>query len=350
MRQTKIVSTVGPACDSEEALAGLIQAGVNVIRLNMKHADRQYHDDRIARIRSVCKAKGLDVSILIDLQGPEVRIETTDKQEIAFQKDETVRFVLEFSGSNPKEVKIPTPEAFANLKVGQIALIDDGAMELAITEVGPDYFLATLKQDCVIKHRKSINFPGAVINLPSMTADDYLKLDMANIQQVDIVALSFTRTKGDIEILRNELDKRQSHALICAKIENQEALDHLDEIVAAADLIMVARGDLAVEIPFERLAYEQKRIIKACNDAGKPVITATQMLHSMVHELRPTRAEICDVANAVYDQTTATMTSEETAAGEHPLLVVETMARIITYTETVAPRDQFHEWVLPAHV
>ncbi len=342
MKKTKIVATIGPVSDSREMIESLIRAGVDIFRFNMKHADRTWHEERIDRVREVCREKGLDVGILIDLQGPEVRLETIDKQEMAFNHDEEVVFSLE---SIPeKHIRIPTPEVFEAVKEGQIVLIDDGVMEFVIEKKDHNWFVARSKQTCIVKHRKSVNFPGADINLPAMTEDDYKKIEMRNMSEVDYVALSFTRTKDDVLHLRNELDTRGVKSRICAKIENQTALDHLDEIADVSDILMVARGDLAVEIPFERLAYEQKRMIKICNEKKKPVITATQMLHSMVTHVRPTRAEMCDVANAVYDGTDATMCSEETAGGQHPLIVVETMARILSFTEKVAPRASDTEW------
>lgn len=342
MKRTKIVATIGPASDSPEHLEALIKAGADVFRFNMKHADRTWHEERIDRVRQVCKDKDLDVGILIDLQGPEVRLETHSKMEIAVGHNEVLTFTL--ASPEGKDICIPTPEVFAAVRVGQLVLIDDGVMEFEIIEVQKNYFKALSRQETVIKHRKSVNFPGADIDLPAMTEDDYKKIEMRNMTEVDYVALSFTRTKADVTHLREELDKRGIKSRICAKVENQMALDHLEEIVDVSDIIMVARGDMAVEIPFERLAYEQKRIIASCNAKKKPVITATQMLHSMTKNRRPTRAEMCDVANAVYDGTDATMLSEETAGGAHPILVVETMTRILAYTETVAPKKSETQW------
>ncbi|MEP7166532.1 MAG: pyruvate kinase [Candidatus Woesebacteria bacterium] len=342
MKRTKIVATIGPVSDSPELIEALIKAGTDVFRFNMKHADRTWHEERIDRVREVCKAKGLDVGILIDLQGPEVRLETPEKKEVTIAQNELVSFCL--LPKDDKHIVIPTPEVYPAVRVGQLLLIDDGNSEFEIIEVHDQEIKARSRQDCIIKHRKSVNFPGADIDLPAMTEDDYKKIEMRNMAQVDFVALSFTRTKKDVEILRAELDQRGVHSKICAKIENQIALDHLEEIVAVSDVVMVARGDLAVEIPYERLAFEQKRMIKMCNEMKKPVITATQMLHSMVHNMRPTRAEMCDVANAVYDGTDATMLSEESAGGEHPLMAVEAMNRILSFTETVVEKKSQIDW------
>lgn len=343
MKKTKIVATIGPVSDSPEMLVSLIKAGANIFRFNMKHADIAWHDERIARVRDLTKQEGLEVGILIDLQGPEIRLETHGKQELSVTKGQTVRFVKEAS-DDASEVVLPTPEVFAAVRAGNTLLIDDGLMAFDVVEATPTYLSTVAQSDCVIKHRKSVNFPLVDIPLPSLTENDYEKLNMKNVKQVDYVALSFTRTKEDVEILRREMDKREIKAQIVAKIENQMALDHLEEIVSVCDVVMVARGDLAVEIPFERLAYEQKQIIALCNKTQTPVITATQMLHSMVNNPRPTRAEMCDVANAVYDGTDATMLSEETAGGKHPLIVVQTMAKILEFTETVAPHVSTTSW------
>ncbi len=342
MKRTKIVATIGPVSNSPEVLESLIHAGADVFRLNMKHADRTWHEETIDLIRKVCSDKGLDVAILIDLQGPEVRLETPEKKEVTIAESELVTFSL--LPKDGKHIVIPTPQVYPAVHVGQLLLIDDGVDEFEIIEVFDHEIKARSRQNCVIKHRKSVNFPGADIDLPAMTDDDYKKIEMRNMDQVDYVALSFTRTKDDVLKLRAELDQRKAKSKICAKIENQIALDHLAEIVEVSDVLMVARGDLAVEIPYERLAHEQKRMIKLCNEMKKPVITATQMLHSMVHNLRPTRAEMCDVANAVYDGTDATMLSEETAGGEHPLMAVEAMNRILSFTETVVEKKSQIDW------
>lgn len=335
MRRSKIVATIGPVCDTPQGIEDMIHAGVDIFRFNMKHATRDWHDERILLVRQISKQIGKPVGILIDLQGPEIRVETSNKQEVAFKQGETVTFRLKIQDN--REIGIPTPEVFAALKTGNSVLIDDGSVELVVKETGSDWFKAQVSTDYTIKHRKSLNIPGVDIDLPSLIEDDYLKLDMKNANLVDFVALSFTRTKKDVEILRDELTKRGlTKAWICAKIENQMALDNIDEIVASAECVMVARGDLGVETPMEKLAYNQKLIIKKCREANKPVITATQMLHSMVHNPRPTRAEMCDVSNAVYDGTDATMLSEETAGGAYPVQTVKTMSKIVEFTETVA--------------
>lgn len=336
MKRTKIVATIGPASDAPEMIDELIKAGVNIFRFNMKHADNEWHDERIQRVRDAMHRVHMPIGILIDLQGPEVRLETPDKAELSVSKGEIVPFSLEPITDGSKHVVIRTKEVFESVKAGDRLLIDDGSMEFDIVEVGPSVLKAVALQDCTIKHRKSVNFPMVDISLPSLEKGDYERLSLKNIKEVDFVALSFTRTKRDVEILREEMDKRELKAKICAKIENQTAINNLDEIIETADAIMIARGDLAVEIPYERIIYWQKHMIERCRALGKPVITATQMLHSMVNNARPTRAEISDVTNAVYDGTDCLMLSEESAGGKHPLTVVRAMERIASYAESVA--------------
>lgn len=333
MRRTKIVATLGPVCDTPELITELIGAGVDIFRFNMKHATRDWHDERIALVRELGKKMNRQIGILIDLQGPEIRLETPNKEAVSFRQGEDVIFRLE--SQTLRDICIPTPEVFAALKLGNTILIDDGSVDLVVKEVRENFLRAQISQDYTIKHRKSLNLPGIDVDLPSLVPDDYTKLNMENIKSVDFVALSFTRSQTDVKHLRDQLETRNLKTAIIAKIENQMALDHLDEIVESADGIMVARGDLGVETPLEQLAYNQKRIIKTCLSKGKPVITATQMLHSMVSNRRPTRAEACDVSNAVYDLTDATMLSEETAGGAYPVETVKTMDRILTFTETV---------------
>lgn len=338
MRRTKIVATLGPVCDTRLSIEDMIRSGVNIFRFNMKHATRDWHDERIALVRSISQQIGIPIGILIDLQGPEIRVETPNKQDVVCTKGSVLTFRL--VPREQSDIGIPTKEVFTAIKPDHRVLIDDGSVELVVKEAGPDWFTATISTDYTIKHRKSLNIPGVDIDLPSLIEDDYHKLDMTNIGLVDFVALSFTRTRKDVDHLREELTKRNLKAWIAAKIENQMALDHIDELIDSSDSIMVARGDLGVETPMEQLAYHQKLIISKCREKNKPVITATQMLHSMVHNPRPTRAEMCDVANAVYDGTDATMLSEETAGGAYPVQTVKTMEKIISFTETVAKIPQ----------
>jgi pyruvate kinase len=331
-KKTKIVATIGPACDSRESIAMLIDRGVNVFRFNMKHADIAWHSERIKRVQAIADALKTPIGILIDLQGPEIRIETPGKADIAVKKGELVTFSAKYSDAG-RVVCIPHPIVFRVLNVGDALLIDDGFLEFTVKKISGQTLVAEALDDCIIKHRKGMNIPGKKLDLPSLIEDDLRKLDMAQSHKVDFIALSFSRTKKDIEILRTEATKRKLNAKIVAKIESQQALDNLDDLIAAADAIMVARGDLGIEVPIEELAYWQKTIIAKCRAARKPVITATQMLQSMIDNPRPTRAEATDVANAIYDGTDAIMLSGETASGKFPVKAVEAMARIAKFNE-----------------
>ncbi|MGI5827412.1 MAG: pyruvate kinase [Patescibacteria group bacterium] len=330
-KQTKIVATLGPASDNPETVKQLIESGVNVFRFNMKHADIAWHHERINMVQKVADEMRVSVGILIDLQGPEIRIETRDHQDVPIKQGERVVFADTLA--EDVNVCIPHDVVFGTLKVGDTILVADGFLEFAVVEVRDHSVVVEAQGNYVIKHRKGVNLPGKKIDLPSLIEDDLRKLDMAGKAKVDIVALSFSRTKKDIQILRQEMEKRHIDALIMAKIESQEAIDHLDELIQTSDAIMVARGDLGIEVPIEQLAYWQKHIITECRKYNKPVITATQMLESMIENPRPTRAEAVDVANAVFDGTDAVMLSAESASGKYPVKAVQHMARIAEYTE-----------------
>lgn len=334
MKLTKIVATLGPASESEETIKKLIESGVNVFRFNTKHGTVEWHEERIKRVQKIANEMKRTIGILLDLQGPEIRLETKNKERISVLTGQKLRIVPSFQ-TDEDQICIPHQLVFDTLKTGDQVLIDDGAVELKVTEVNTKYFIAEVVDDGEIGHRKGVNLPGVKIDLPSLIDDDLLKLDMASVNKVDFVALSFCRTKKDIEILREQMIKRNIKAMIVAKIESQEALDNLDEIIEEADVIMVARGDLGVEVPIERLAQIQKQMIRKCRLANKPVITATQMLESMTNNPTPTRAEATDVANAILDGTDAIMLSGETANGKYPVKAVQAMAKIAKYNEEI---------------
>lgn len=342
IKRTKVVATIGPASENEETISKLIRAGANVFRFNMKHADIAWHNERIGRVQRVADKLGVPIGILIDLQGPEIRVETLDKADVPVQKDGEVVFAERLSKKEPHLVCIPHRAVFNVLAPGDTLLIDDGFLEFAVTSVdhGNRRLTARALDDCVIKHRKGLNLPGKKLRLPSLVPDDLKKLDMAVRTKVDFVALSFARTKRDIDILRQEMKKRNVEAMVVAKIESQQALDNLDDLISAADAIMVARGDLGIEVPIEEIAFWQKHIITKCRAARKPVITATQMLQSMVENPRPTRAEATDVANAVFDGTDAVMLSAETAAGRFPVKAVRAMTLIARFNEEHAVHER----------
>lgn len=346
-KMTKIVATIGPTSDTPEMVEKLIEAGVNVFRFNMKHADIEWHRVHINMVQGVADKMGVSIGILIDLQGPELRLETRDHKEIEIKSGEKV-IIAENLNKAEVNICIPHKVFFESLSKGDIVLVDDGFIEFEVLEVRKGEIVVKSAEDCIVKHRKGVNLPGKKINLPSLIDDDLKKLDMAGRNKVDFVALSFSRTRKDVDILREEMEKRNVKALIIVKIESQEALDNLDDLIDATDGLMVARGDLGIETPIEQLAYWQKYMIEKCRLSGKPVITATQMLQSMVDSPRPTRAEACDVANAVFDGTDAIMLSAESASGKFPIKAVEHMARIAKFSENKAelimegcePKDQ----------
>lgn len=329
---TKIVATIGPATETEETIAELIEAGMNVARFNTKHGTPEWHQERIARVKAVAQRLGVPVGILLDLQGPEIRINVPNSKSFAVTTGDSVLATAQSVEEDTPAVIIPQ-EVIDALEVGKRILIDDGLGEFEITEKHNASLTLTALGSFEVKHRKTLNTPGTTINLPSLIESDLHFLDSLNGNEVDYVALSFVRNAQDIAILREEMKKRSCETAIMAKIENQSALNNIEEIIAVADTIMVARGDLAVEVPFEELAYWQKKIILRCRQLGRPVLTATQMLKSMVENPRPTRAEVTDVANAVYDGTDAVMLSEETTIGKYPVEAVKTQARIAHFNE-----------------
>ena len=339
-RLTKIVATLGPASDSVETIEKLIKAGVNVFRFNTKHGTTEWHEERIERVQSVATKMRVNVGILIDLQGPEIRLITIDKLPYPVEKGQIVRITPSFI-PGIDSICIPHQLVFDTVKKGDQILIDDGAIELHIVSVKNDLIEAKAMDDGEIGHRKGVNFPGVDMDLPSLIKEDLKKLDMATTKRVDFVALSFSRTKKDIEILRRQMEKRNVKAMIVAKIESLQALQHLDELIEATDAVMVARGDLGIEVPIEQLAFWQKTIITKCRAANKPVITATQMLQSMTSSPRPTRAEATDVANAVLDGTDALMLSGETASGKYPIKAVAAMSRIAQFNEQILKKIDY---------
>lgn len=331
---TKIVATLGPASDTEEKIKELIRAGVNVFRFNMKHNLVAWHEERIKRVQKAADTLKTPIGILIDLQGPELRLETPNGEKFQVRKGEEILFTPSFF-PGVHSICVPHAAFFEACEKDTKILIDDGFLEFKVTSCSRDKVTAVSRQDGTVGNRKAVNLPGRKIKLESLIEDDLVRLDMASKNKVDFVALSFCRNRRDIEILKEQLTKRKIHAQVVAKIENQEALDNLDEIIGATDAVMIARGDLGIEVPIEKLAYWQKIIIQKCREAKKPVITATQMLQSMTENPKPTRAEATDVANAVFDGTDAVMLSAETASGKYPTAAVTAMAQISAFNEKI---------------
>lgn len=330
---TKIVATIGPATETEEILEELINAGMNVARFNTKHGTPEWHLERIHRAKKVAKKLGKSLAVLLDLQGPEIRINVKDGGSFQLKKGDHAKFVARAPGE--REMNIPQNVIDA-LQVGDVVSTDDGSCEYKVVKKENEVAVVEAMTDITVKHRKTMNTPGIVIDMPSLIENDLVLLRSMTDDDIDYVGLSFVRDAKDIAILREEMAKNNLHADVISKIENQASLDNLDEVMEASDAIMVARGDLAVEVPFEQLTYWQKTIIEKSRSAGKPVITATQMLESMIFNPRPTRAEVSDVANAIYDGTDAVMLSGETTLGKYPVKCVETQAKIAAYNEPLA--------------
>jgi len=332
-KATKIVATIGPATETEELIEQLITNGMNVARFNTKHGTPEWHQERIKRVRQVSERMGVPIGILLDLQGPEIRLTIPGGEPFEVTTGQEVRFTANDQATDPRTPFLPA-NVIQTLQPGHEILIDDGAGEFEIKSKTDTELITMATGNFTVGNRKTVNTPGVVVDMPSLIPQDLVHLDAATDDLIDFVGLSFVRDTKDIDILRDEMKKRNLHADIIAKIENQSALDHLEEIIADSDAVMVARGDLAVEVPFRELTYWQKLIITRCREYGKPVITATQMLKSMVSSPRPTRAEVSDVAHAIYDGTDAVMLSEETTIGQFPVESVATQTAIAEFNET----------------
>lgn len=333
MRKTKIVCTIGPASGSREILGRMMDAGMNVARLNFSHGTQEDHAAKIALIRQLAEEKGLPIAILQDLAGPKIRTGVFENGSIELKPgDEFVLTARDVPG-NEKEVGLTYRELPQDVQEGDVLLLADGALELRVEKVVDADIHCRVVLGGRLSSHKGINLPSRSIRAPILTKKDYADLAFGLAQGVDYVALSFVRSAADVEVARAYMRAQGTLRPIIAKIEKHEALDELDEIVAAVDGVMVARGDLGVDIPPEKVPTAQRRIIEMANFAGKPVITATQMLKSMTDAPRPTRAEVTDVTNAVLEGTDAVMLSEESAMGHYPVEAVEMMARIAEEAE-----------------
>lgn len=343
-RKAKIVATIGPSSNSREMLEAMLRAGMNVARLNFSHGTHEEHIQRIRCLRETAAKLGLPVGILQDLQGPKIRVGVLNSP-LDLQPGERVTLFAE--GSHPPEdgtrqVPVSFVELFNSVAAGDRVLLDDGRLVLQVVETGEQSLLAEVCVGGKLSSNKGINLPGVRLNIPGFTEKDRADLAFGLEQNVDYVAISFVRTAQDVLAVRKaieELDEGGARPLLIAKLEKPEALDNLEEIFQAADGVMVARGDLGVEMSPERVPMAQKYIIQEANRHGKLVITATQMLESMMNNPLPTRAEASDVANAIFDGTDAVMLSGETAAGRYPLEAVKMMDRIVCQAEA-----NFSDW------
>jgi pyruvate kinase len=335
MRKTKIVCTIGPSSESLPALKQLISAGMNVARLNFSHGDFEEHGNRIRNIRQACQELDKTVAILLDTKGPEIRTGKLKEDSYELVQDETIVLTTEEMLGDSKRVSVTYKDLPRDVHVGSTILIDDGLIGLAVTDIRGSDIECRIVNGGTIKSKKGVNVPGVRISLPGITEKDANDIIFGIQQGVDFIAASFVRKASDVLEIRQLLEEHNaSHIQIISKIENQEGVQNLDEILEVSDGLMVARGDLGVEIPAEEVPLVQKRMIKKCNYVGKPVITATQMLDSMQRNPRPTRAEASDVANAIFDGTDAIMLSGETAAGKYPVESVQTMSRIAIRAES----------------
>ncbi|RJX25782.1 MAG: pyruvate kinase [Dethiobacter sp.] len=333
MRRTKIVCTIGPASENLETIKALIQRGMDVARLNFSHGTLQEHEKRIKTIHEASRQLGKRVGILVDTRGPEIRIKTFRQGEIELKEGEHFTLTAEEVEGDSRRVSITYKELSRDLQPGARILMDDGLIELKAVKVTATEIETQVVHGGRLSSRKGINAPGVYINLPILSKEDERDIEFALQHNIDFIAASFIRRAADVFTIRCLVEKNKASAKIIAKIENIEGVKNYQEILQVADGIMVARGDLGVEIPAEDVPLVQKALITACNRTGKPVITATQMLDSMIRHPRPTRAEASDVANAIFDGTDAVMLSGETAAGAFPAEAVETMARIARRTE-----------------
>ncbi|MFL9486858.1 pyruvate kinase [Staphylococcus warneri] len=335
MRKTKIVCTIGPASESEEMLEKLMNAGMNVARLNFSHGSHEEHKGRIDTIRKVAKRLNKTVAILLDTKGPEIRTHNMKNGIIDLEKGKEVIVSMTEVEGTPEKFSVTYDNLINDVQVGSYILLDDGLVELQVKDI--DHDRGEVKCDILnsgeLKNKKGVNLPGVKVNLPGITDKDADDIRFGIKEDVDFIAASFVRRPSDVLDIREILEQEKANITIFPKIENQEGIDNIEEILEVSDGLMVARGDMGVEIPPEKVPMVQKDLIRKCNKLGKPVITATQMLDSMQRNPRATRAEASDVANAIYDGTDAVMLSGETAAGLYPEEAVKTMRNIAVSAE-----------------
>jgi len=327
-KKTKIVCTIGPVTESEKVLTKLVEHGMNVMRLNFSHGDFAEHQLRVDNIKKVSKNLNTSIAILQDLGGPKIRIGEFEGGVAILKEGEQFILTTDNVLGNSEKVSINYPLLPKEVKVGNPILLHDGKKELKVVEIKGNDVLCKVIVGGEIKSKRGVNLPGSDLSVSSITEKDKKDLEFGLKNDVDYIALSFVRRPEDIMELREILDKAGSEAKIIAKIETPQAIKNIDEIIKLSDGIMVARGDLAIEIPAEDVPLTQKMLIKKCNEAGKPVITATQMLESMIKSPVPTRAEVSDVANAILDGTDAVMLSEETTLGDFPIEAVKVMTKV----------------------
>ena len=329
MRKTKIVCTLGPATDDPELLKKLMYAGMNVARINFSHGNYQDQEERINVFKWIRGELGLPISLLLDTQGPEIRIGKFNKDRVLLENGKSFTLLNEDCLGDETKVSITYKELYKDVELGRTILINDGTIELKVKEIADKDIVCEVIQGGYLTNRKSINVPDLALNLPSITEKDIADIKYGITAGFEYIAASFVRKPEDVIAIKEVLKQNGGeHIKVISKIENREGINNFDKILEVSDGIMVARGDLGVEIPMEEVPIYQKQFIKKTFKQGKPVITATQMLESMISNSKPTRAEVSDIANAIYDGTTAIMLSGETATGNYPEECVKTMSRV----------------------
>ena len=333
MKRTKVVCTIGPASESVETLKEMIKSGMNVARLNFSHGSYEEHGKRIEAIRQASLETQVEVAIMLDTKGPEIRLGMINPNKVTLETGDQIILTTDEIEGTKEKVHVNYQGLPNDVQVGTTILIDDGLVGLEVQEIAGAELKCVVTNGGEIGSRKGVNVPGVEINLPALTEKDISDLHFGIEQGVDFIAASFIRKASDVLSIKEILEEKNANIFVISKIENQSGVDNIDEIINVSDGIMVARGDLGVEIPAEEVPLIQKMIIEKCNKEGKIVITATQMLDSMIRNPRPTRAEASDVANAIFDGTDAIMLSGETAAGKYPLESVRTMSKIAMRAE-----------------
>ncbi|AIE61006.1 pyruvate kinase [Bacillus methanolicus] len=343
MRRTKIVCTIGPASESVEKLTQLIEAGMNVARLNFSHGNHEEHAQRIKNIREAAERTGKNIAILLDTKGPEIRTHDMENGAIELKAGQEIIISMKEVLGTPEKFSVTYTGLIDDVQKGSKILLDDGLIELEVTKIDKanNEIHTKILNSGILKNKKGVNVPGVSVKLPGITEKDENDIIFGIEHGIDFIAASFVRRAKDVLEIRQLLEERNATNIhIIPKIENQEGVDNIDEILEVSDGLMVARGDLGVELPAEEVPLVQKKLIKKCNALGKPVITATQMLDSMQRNPRPTRAEASDVANAIFDGTDAIMLSGETAAGQYPVEAVQTMHNIASRAESALNHNE----------
>ncbi len=336
-KRTKIVATVGPACDSYEMMVNLVKAGVNVFRLNFSHGSHENKAEIIQTIRKINATLPYNIAILADLQGPKLRVGEIENNALEIKQGDLLTFTNTKCVGTKEKIYVSYPNLHNDVVPGNIIMIDDGKLEVKVVRIlANNDVKVEVVMGGILSSKKGLNLPDTKISLPALTEKDLADLDFILTQNVDWIALSFVREVKDIMGLKDILKERKSKAKVIAKIEKPEAVTNIRDIILESDGIMIARGDLGVELPIEKVPLIQKEIIRKCMHRAKPVIVATQMMESMIDRVKPNRSEITDVANAVLEGADALMLSAETATGEHPTLVIETMSKIILEIEKTA--------------